>query len=1551
MPVNFDEYVVETPKKTIDFDSYQAPSKISFDDYQVDEVSKGLELAYPENLEPTVPVIEPGLGASSGDLLRRIPAGIAEAGADAVSGLLKVADEFSSMVPGGPAFERDRPRYQSLQEAVKRADEELRIKNEGVSDNATLQGNQQEYVERIAPIMAAMRQLEQNPDNAVSTAASFMREVSERSKDDYGVDPKRDQAFLSQVASGFGSIVPAMASGPAAPVTVAAMMGESGRKEAEQAGATPEQQDKAFYGNAAVGVLSEALMGVPALIRSVRAAKIPQKTFEAMAKSAAFEAFKSGLREGTQESIEQTANNLIAKYVAEYDPNRPELQGAWRSFLVGAVSGAPVGGAVQATQNLLQPNIATPTSIAEPVVNIEAGTIETPDGRTVTVDETGVTEVVPGSPKDISTELLVPKKGEPDAVQEQSPDEGVLRPETTGEEGVGLPQVGKGDTVVETPPETPKIDVESPPGPPPPVEPVENRGRPPLPEQTGIRNAIVDQNRVAQGLPPRMEILRKSFGNEWVRAMEMVEQNPNSGSILVSEIAKTPRALTPTENALFLHEQVTRENNYNQALREVNEATTEADRVAAEAKLTFARDQNQEIYDAGQNAGTAAGQDLAFRKMLVNRDYSLASIETELTALKQPKTPQEAKAVQAEAAELHSRIKQAEERARVAEEKLAQAQAHEEWLKLQKIARSESSAARKEGKSILDRIISTGEQAQKRIRERNLKAMREGVRMQLLPFNILDFPDHVLVGAGYIAKGVKTLADFTKRFTDDFGPEAEPHAPRVFEAASKYHEEAVSRVPKIETVQQAAAKDVEGNLNPQVVYDIARAHVNAGTQGFEPTMQATLATLKSKHPDLTMREVRDVFSGYGKVTRPSQAADKVKLSEYRELARIASGIEDALKGKAPLKSGFQRNKPTEQIRSDLAKLKRAMEENGIQVTSPEQQLANAERSATTRLQNTIESLERQIATKTRDLPASRKGVDTPEIRKLKSRVSDLRTTLDSLVPSPGISEGQRNTNAIKAAQKSIEALDQQIKSGNLAPKNVPRGTVSPELEALRSERDAMRRFILEKRNEAKTKRSAEEIALDRYKKSLATRTKEIQDRIDKNDYVKRPRKETALDKEALDAKFEYQKAKDAFEQKAFEYDLSRRGTAKKAYDTFLEVLNTSRSIMTSFDVSAPLRQGAFITLAHPIRSLKNFPGMFRAFASERAAFELQESLTDPTKRPNASLYRSSGLDLTDVGTNVTRRKMEEAYQSRFARKIPIVGGSQRAYTTFLNQLRADSFDAMVKNLAKGGKVTDQEAKAIASFINGATGRVKFPGQLEQSTQFLNSVFFAPKYVASRLKLIADPITGFSISTGFKGKGTAGVRKALAVEYARFLTGAAIVLGLARLGGAEIEEDPRSSDFLSIKMGNTRLDILGGLKQIVTLAARMRTGENKSLKTGRIEKINPVDVMDKFVEYKLAPIFSTTRSLISGKDPVGQPITKTGAALQLVTPLPFGDIIDAMVEQGIPRGTAISIVSLFGASMSTFDARRREKVARQPWEEVARDFRKISEKPIEGRRGF
>jgi len=325
---------------------------------------------------------------------------------------------------------------------------------------------------------------------------------------------------------------------------------------------------------------------------------------------------------------------------------------------------------------------------------------------------------------------------------------------------------------------------------------------------------------------------------------------------------------------------------------------------------------------------------------------------------------------------------------------------------------------------------------------------------------------------------------------------------------------------------------------------------------------------------------------------------------------------------------------------------------------------------------------------------------------------------------------------------------------------------------------------------------------------------------------------------------------------------------------------------------------------------------------------------DLTTRPNAKLYKEAGLylaDLPDLGG-----KKEEAFEGKFRGLRGRLGlaASERAYSGYLNRLRADVFDYLTANPARGRVPTLDEAKALANFVNVATGRGRLPGSLEKASDTASLVLFAPRHMASRFQLLlGQPFY----------KGTAHTRLLIAKEFARSLATLGAFYGLVKAADqdADITFDPRSSDFGKIRFGNFRLDPLAGLSQTAVFLNRMLTGEMKSTTTGKVHDLRgpghrqfesgTLDVASQFARNKLAPAPALAADLVIGKSggfektPTpgglgrlirgqGKPGDREAAvkeAKEIATPISVSDVTDALKDQGVPRGAALALAAILG----------------------------------------
>lgn len=547
----------------------------------------------------------------------------------------------------------------------------------------------------------------------------------------------------------------------------------------------------------------------------------------------------------------------------------------------------------------------------------------------------------------------------------------------------------------------------------------------------------------------------------------------------------------------------------------------------------------------------------------------------------------------------------------------------------------------------------------------------------------------------------------------------------------------------------------------------------------------------------------------------------------------------------------------------------------------------------------------------------------------------------------------------KSAERSIAEYNRRIASGDAFPAKKGDAPSGPKLDALRAERDELRKDLASLREAARPRSGASAIAEKARETRLQKTLDELERRVRENDVSTKPAKaKLPPTKKAIELQAKVDLAHRAVDEMVFRHHLANRSAAQKAADTVLQTAQTARAVMTSFDVSAPLRQGLFYAGAHPRAAARALGPMLQAMRSPEGMARIEAEM-----RMDADFHaaKRSGVFFSESGGASSISKMEEAYMSRWAEKIPLVAGSQRAYTTFLNRARLDYFKTLTAGFKSGREATPKEMKAIASFVNAATGRGGPIGEAPWIAG-MNHYLFSPRLLASRIQLL----TGHGV---IYGGGSLRTRMIIAKEYARFLGSTAALFGMAFAAGATVEEDPRSSDFGKLRWGNARLDPLGGMAQVVTLVSRVATGESKPTGSGvkfdwskaRFDRergagVYPIrgagakpggmtQVLTRFLRSKLAPIPGAIWSSAAGEDVIGNKTTAAREASGLVIPMSFGgkdlfstadkktvtptfvtgsDVFQAMKQQGVPAGAAMWVLSLFGMGLQVHDEKKKNK---------------------------
>lgn len=384
--------------------------------------------------------------------------------------------------------------------------------------------------------------------------------------------------------------------------------------------------------------------------------------------------------------------------------------------------------------------------------------------------------------------------------------------------------------------------------------------------------------------------------------------------------------------------------------------------------------------------------------------------------------------------------------------------------------------------------------------------------------------------------------------------------------------------------------------------------------------------------------------------------------------------------------------------------------------------------------------------------------------------------------------------------------------------------------------------------------------------------------------------------------------------------LDKRETLQKVIDVLGDAVNVPRSLMASFDLSAPFRQGLFF-VGRPKQWGPAFKGMVKSFGSEKAYNGMMDDIAG---RPTYKLMRDYKLALTKPNSKLAEG--EEQFMSNMAEQIPGIGrvvkASDRAYTGFLNKLRADVFDDLLKKGSDLGLGNDPKfLNDMAGFVNNATGRGNMPSSFNQASQLLSGTLFSPRLIASRLNLL-NPV--------YYARLQPQVRKE-ALKSLFTLAGAGMtVLGLSKLGGATVVTDPRNSDFGKVKFGNTRYDIWGGFQQYIKLAAQLTSGKLISSTTGKeftlgegYKPITRLSILGRFAEGKTAPVVSFALGMLRGTNIIGEDFVVSKELQNRFVPLVVQDMHDLGKERGL-GGMAMSVPAIFGVGTQTYGTREEER---------------------------
>jgi len=362
--------------------------------------------------------------------------------------------------------------------------------------------------------------------------------------------------------------------------------------------------------------------------------------------------------------------------------------------------------------------------------------------------------------------------------------------------------------------------------------------------------------------------------------------------------------------------------------------------------------------------------------------------------------------------------------------------------------------------------------------------------------------------------------------------------------------------------------------------------------------------------------------------------------------------------------------------------------------------------------------------------------------------------------------------------------------------------------------------------------------------------------------------------------------------KSYYNDLLTKGkTGKTLAQIGYNVAGTLKAAKASADVSFLLRQLSGVWFTNPKVAAKSSATGLKVFwDSLKTGDGRSAAMRELMTRPNAlnGNYERFGLEIGITEEAFAANIFQKVKDKGVGKAARLISASDDSFSVALQTARAEMFDVMWDQ--SNGDVQLLVAQDVGDAINTITGRGKLPTDNSVAEKFVNVAMFSPRWLSSRVQMITNLRY---IGSYFKNTPN-GLRARAAVNNAIFMAGLSAISVAIRAAIRDdddetVEEmvtktfDPRSADFMQMKIGDLHADTSSGVANFVRFVARAMTGEVITGE-GAVQKKNPADIFARFMASKESPLAQNTIYLyqyLFSKDPTDfnyDPITwKTFAA--------------------------------------------------------------------------
>jgi hypothetical protein len=404
-----------------------------------------------------------------------------------------------------------------------------------------------------------------------------------------------------------------------------------------------------------------------------------------------------------------------------------------------------------------------------------------------------------------------------------------------------------------------------------------------------------------------------------------------------------------------------------------------------------------------------------------------------------------------------------------------------------------------------------------------------------------------------------------------------------------------------------------------------------------------------------------------------------------------------------------------------------------------------------------------------------------------------------------------------------------------------------------------------------------------------------------------------------------------------------------------DISGTHKSYITAWDFSYLGRQGIKLMAKSPSEWVRVFKTSFKDTVDALKGEDgMRRVHAEMYSHPNFMNGKFQAAKL-DVGI-----AFEEAYPSGILRGLSnaknapvrsighVYNASEVGFTASALRTRMALMDMYIKMGEKNSldMMLPENAEPFGTLANSLSGRGNI-GRLEFAGNFINLMFFSVRFLKSNIDVLTAPVKWGYGELQYKGgtisRGELLARREAAINTRNLIAGLAVIYTIAEFAGAEVEKDPRSTDFGKIKVGNTRFDPSGGIASIVTLSTRLipttHNGQwgwwtkNSKGKYKLVMKLehgpggfqidnvaygsSALEAFGGFLTNKTAPLLNAlVLTPLRGSNFDGTPVTGQSILGNVAGPLPFKTVFDINNPDAAPWLARVLAEEL-GVSTNTY----------------------------------